>query len=493
MPVHSDLTPHFTIEDGQYFTIYGPLFYNHALNFPGAGALECRGSLTSLLQVRKPEIMGYHDKLFTSQGGAIRNLRVPLHKLRLHLVSHFDCDDVDTAHMRWLLAPHIKRRLRLTTHADYVDKGLEPDEKGYVTFKMKNGEHLPAGKKRGICDVGTLRTNLTGFVIDNLKDALAVPFEYNGCVYRFIKTADRDGISGLFNEVIHGGRDIYAVHGDDSIGSFECLDGRINFNADISKCDGSHGRSVVYKLRSMLSKILAGTGHLEYVNYAFDILSKDLHFANPKNRKQYVKYRFTQPRLYSGSVLTTLLNSFANFLIGLHVQSQPKVLKADFAAHFSRCAAEVGYIVTIQMCEAPEHLQFLKMSPHQTLTGKFVAVNNLGSCLKSFGIFNGDLPGRGDLVERARKHNFEVVLGRVDWGNHIIAQAFVTCVQRMTRVHHGADMLNKSDEIRIESLCIRYGCQVDDFIELAALIRQATVGSIVVHPLVDIMYAVDYG
>lgn len=492
MHIYPDLTPQFTHQDGFYYTLFGPVFYHSDLHFPGSGALESRAGLTSLLQTRKPEIHGFHDRLFDNQPRTIRRLRTPLHKLMCHLRDHYKEIDLDLLHMQWLTQPHVKRRLRISAHAEYIDKGLEPDDRGYVQFKLKNGETLPAGKKRGIVDIGLLRTNLTGFIIDGLKDAFANPFRFGDCTYRFYKTADRGDISGLFRTLVDSDENIFAFHGDDSVGRYRCVDGFVYFNADISKCDGSHGVALVRKLHKLLRRVLAGTSQEPYLDYSFELLNRALLYSNPKDSKQKVQYEFSNPRLYSGSVLTTIMNSFANLLIGLNFNGTV-VTKQQFRETFIAKAEEAGYIVTVTMCNQPEDLQFLKMSPICDVHGEYHAVNNLGSCLKNFGLIPGDLPGRGQIEDRARKHVFGVVQGRVDWGNHAVARAFVVCVERMMRVEHRVDILNTTILLDDLSLCRRYGCTPDEMYDLCHLIARSDLGYIVHHHLIDVIYNIDYG
>lgn len=492
--VYDDKTPRFTITDNTYYTLYGPLFYNEDLQYPGSGPLELRAGLTSLLQVRKPEFPGFHGELFSSQRNIHRRFRPSLHKLLKHMKLHYDTSSVDAEHTAWLLQLHPKRRLRINAHTEYIRSGGLVIEKGYVSFKLKNGELLPAGKKRGIVDIGLLTTNLTGFIVDNIKAAFAVPFTINNCEFHFIKTAEVSNVKQLYDRIMTSDKPVFGLHGDDSVGCYDCTDGRIFFNADISKCDGSHGAPVITTLHALLSKLVQDTGLGPYLDRAFAALSLDLKYANPKNRSENIKYRFKQPRLFSGSVLTTITNSFANLLIGLAVSLGGQVTKAQFKDHFEACARSVGYIVTIHCCACVEEMQFLKMSPVKTVNGNFVPIMNLGAWIKNFGVFKGDLPGRGDVYKRSTNLIKDIVVSRRHWGNHQLSWAFTAMVDRMTPVLHGADMSPTGDQIDLDSLLARYNhYDRDSFLQFCDMVATATIGCVVNHPFTRIAFAIDYG
>jgi len=105
--------------------------------------------------------------------------------------------------------------------------------------------------------------------------------------------------------------------------------------------------------------------------------------------------------LFSGSVLTTLVNNVANLLIARSVYERRCTTCAEIVA----AAADVGYVVTMDECDKFENMQFLKHSPFVNDDGVVLPFVNLGVLLRSLGQCNGDLPGtrNDDLRSRAQK------------------------------------------------------------------------------------------
>lgn len=114
------------------------------------------------------------------------------------------------------------------------------------------------------------------------------------------------------------------------------------------------------------------------------------------NKRHCVLLKPKEYYLQSGITATTLLNTTAWFACFLHFTDN----YSPFMDIIKLCS-DVGYTVTIDHCEIPEDIQFLKMSPVENIHGEYYAVLNLGVILRASGVSRGDLPGKGPIAQRA--------------------------------------------------------------------------------------------
>lgn len=108
--------------------------------------------------------------------------------------------------------------------------------------------------------------------------------------------------------------------------------------------------------------------------------------------------------LLSGSVLTTAINTLANFLIFLSICiNKPKTDEECL-----RAVEKSGYVVTMgaNLYGKPGLWQFLKYSPVWTAVHGCVPVLNMGPWIRRVGNIIGDYPGRSDMtvMDRADSH-----------------------------------------------------------------------------------------
>jgi len=376
-----------------------------------------------------------------------------------------------------------------------------------IGYKLKRHETLVAGKQRGIGDLGVERTQETAFCIPNFKDAWSVPYVtglYEGV---FVSTPDKTVLADVFNDLWSSDKNIFVYFSDDSCFGCNCLDGRLVFNADIKKCDNSHFDPIFEMLFELLAYDMRGVpvscyGSLEK---AFAFLRENPTMRNTKMFKEKIQYIFNSARLYSGSVLTTLINNFANWLIFMHLKKlipdPSKVTKAYMMKMYVKAGEQAGYCTKVQICNCVEDMQFLKHSA-SIIDGEFVPWMNLGTWYRMFGTFVGDLPGRGDIKSRAESFVSDVVISRENWGNHDVNLSFRHLVKRsnirMTGNAYREAMTVKSigvtgKWINVESLARRYGLTTTDIFELCELTRQSDVFSWVSHSALEVIYKKDYG
>lgn len=117
-----------------------------------------------------------------------------------------------------------------------------------------------------------------------------------------------------------------------------------------------------------------------------------------------VKLRSTCPVLYSGSTLTTFINNLASALICESIA----LSDINCISDIEQAALRVGYKVSIDACNRPCDLQFLKHSPAGVTMFPLL---NVGVLLRASGFCRGDLPGRGDLEKRASRQQAMLLNG----------------------------------------------------------------------------------
>jgi hypothetical protein len=247
--------------------------------------------------------------------------------------------------------------------------------------------------------------SLQGFVLtDILKQAQsATPFLYRGGLIRVVKKTKIEALDSVFHELITcPGRYVFVCFSDDS-----CLAIRINgqihrFNCDISKCDASHRHPLFISFRSLFPPRL----HRD-VDVLLEQTLAPIKIRCPGTRHRVV----IQPDDYilpSGSTLTTAINNLASMTIGMAIADADITCAADII----RASARAGYILTLDICEIVEDLQFLKHSPvfaHNF--GDYRAVMNPAVLFRCIGRCRGDLPPSRDFPSAAAAFNKALLNG----------------------------------------------------------------------------------
>jgi hypothetical protein len=386
--------------------------------------------------------------------------------------------------------------------------GNSADDHKPVGFKLKPGELLAPGKKRGIGDLGCLRTDATAYVMEDIKNAWSVPFVTRNLTATYVKRSSDTDLRQTFESLITPIGIQFYYHSDDSCVAAFCKDGLFMGNGDVKQCDGSHRTPMFESLERLLTRQSAvDTPQSHAIRRAFKYLRSPMEFRNRNHRREKVQYKYTHTRLYSGSVLTTTVNNYANLLIamclGKLVPDPMRITREQFRRAYEEAGIMAGYQLKMQVCEHAEELQFLKHSYCPINRGVYM---NLGTWFRGFGTFTGDLPGTGAYAERARVFVSEVVRGRTTWGNHIISKGMSNLIlnRRMTEneKHRYAGFLTDDQEkfigslpstIDISTLSRRYKCTPCELVTLGRVLSRLDVFHVCTDPLVQRFYDTDYG
>jgi hypothetical protein len=444
-------------------------------------------------------------------------------QIRERVVRSIDIEDVEAKRHAWAHAPHPKKKERTSALDKHSRDGMfhtNPWGKQYVTYKCKPGEILAIGKPlRATGDLGVEKALQAGYITDLVKDAFVQPYIVGSARACFVKSAHMDKICQELKRLMFPEMDIeFVYHSDDSCVTFRCRDGNITMNLDISKCDGSNFDPVFETLRWIMNHPVWQAD----LGACFDALKLPFRVKDPHNPHRWVEYRTVTDlhalsrlqelfpdvdvpdevlklqnyTLYSGTVLTTLINNVANMLIFLSFVEgfSADMTRSEVISKIPEWAERAGFIVRVDVCDGFWDLQFLKCTPVDSDCSA-VAVN-LGTWLKGFGRCHGDLPGTKEqaLDTRARIYNSSLVVGRQHWGTCDFTRAFQHLIQGVSckvedKLYEALSAVEHSDEVWIR----RYRVPEALYREAVAYIRDSEVGVALAHPVYDAIMAKDYG
>lgn len=371
-------------------------------------------ALRRLTGCRRPDIPGEEERLQRNQAAHLTTMGIEFQQLQNMYSPYF----LDYMGMRAEAAahhadPHPKKELRVRAYKELVDSGQISarywgrviDGVLRVQGKLKLEEYAKPGKKpRMIVDLG-VAASLQGFrLTEFLKTAQsAEPFYYNGGVIQFIKDPSPDTLRTVFKELISPSRRFYYCYfSDDACFSAHTPHGVFRANLDIASCDASHTAPLFERLVGLIP---------EHARDDMRVLVEQCRAAlvvrSVENHRNKVVLRPRTPRLYSGATITTAINNLANISIAVAIARLPVINPESV-----RLAAErAGYIVTVDVAERIEQLQFLKHSPIKGNDGEWHPLLNLGVILRLSGTCRRDLPGKGDIRERARQFQSALLQG----------------------------------------------------------------------------------
>lgn len=304
--------------------------------------------------------------------------------------------------------PHPKKRLRMRAWEELTSilgvEALHVMDRLWLTevlYKMKKDEVAKVGKwARMIGDLG-VGASLQGFgCTDILKKMLCAPVdgklyhEYKGFRIYVAKNPTLLLMTEIFEELINPTAvGTFAIFSDDACCAMRVDEKIVYGNLDISGCDSSHGPRAFYGMVEVVPEELKEDFLVCVDQCRLKIRIMDKGTKKSKKRV-YMKQKWGEPVLYSGSTLTTVINGCANFNIAMQViDDYHRGLVTDKNG-IQVSAMRVGYYVTYTEANHPSELQFLKHSPMMNDEGEWVPMLNIGVLFRSSGTWKGDVPGR---------------------------------------------------------------------------------------------------
>jgi len=400
--------------------------------------------------------------------------------------------------------PHPKKVLREVAWAELQEGSHKCINSSHhlwlhnVTYKMKKDEIAKPGKyPRMIGDLG-VAASLQGFRATYLlKKAMAAgPMQYRSATFLFVATPEATTLESVFSQLINPPTKYYFVFfSDDACISVRTPTGVHCFNMDIKWCDASHGPGIFQAL----------------IDISPDNLKKDvitlveqcklpIVVFDQNDRSRRVKLRPRNPRLYSGSTITTFINNLANILILKTIVDEQAVT----AKQIVDAATHTGYAVTLEPCKVIQDIQFLKHSPVVDTTGRLRAMLNLGVMFRSFGICKGDLPGSGDWRLRASTFCYAVLQGMYPRVSFRMRDLLLTNLKIdlkllpkmqdkvFLEMHQGC-VPDQEYTVLEEQLAIRYRLSSHEVALMTELFGNLTVGQAIGHEVFGRVLQKDYG
>lgn len=387
---------------------------------------------------------------------------------------------------------HPKFRLRKETLSTLLESGFDPltYEITHVTAKEKV-EWAKYGKfMRQIVDLTCEGSLLGGAMAKDIKGCFDCSIKW--C---FVGTPSLSVLQKVFKELCETTSIYYAFFSDDSCIGLRCSDGHFLANMDIKCADGSAGDEI---FRSLL-RVTTGTQFHEIMKKCVDQCRKPLRLSNPFfNHYMYAKP--VRPILYSGSVLTTLVNNFGNLLIYSVIQDWLNSLNrlptyAEVVDNIPRLAKLAGYNVTLDICRDSYDLQLLKFSPG---TYDYNPYLNLGPILRSIGSSDGDLPGKLSN-ELCDDRDRDIVAGLVHAGDHFLTECLRELFPTRGKVYNKMYVLSNLIDCSLgraideEFICKRYNISKGEITDFVQQLRKLKVGYSLDHKVSRNIYTKDYG
>lgn len=489
--------------DQAYRTRFGPSIYHPGIIY-GSCDINLSYAIERLTCARFPpaaELLVYPGLSFETylrgnQVAAI-NLAVELAEYLSNVWSEVvvDLEDAQSVAEALVQLPHPKRILRLQSFLGMVEDGSLGDKvwKRGVTGKVKRDEWGKPGKyPRLINDLKTEASLQGAWVTHLLKDAIAgLDFETESLSARFVKQPGFASLSSAFEFLLNPTKRVsFIAFSDDSCVSIRDDFGVVRtYNMDISSCDTSHTAELFLFCSSQLS------GESKTV---FDALisqcSQSLTLRGSENERVSLTPR--GPVLFSGTTLTTIINTVANFLIALSIDKR----RATTAEEVVEAARLCGYVVTLEYCATHHEVQFLKYSP-ALVDGKYIPWLNLGVLLRVLGTCRGDLPGRNtsSISDRAFRFQSSLVQAFKHSGVCSLLSAlldryhteYVECeLPFLVEEFVGAGFVYMISD---DEVCQRYGFPTHALEELTQMLLTASFGDVVRSYASDIILSKDYG
>lgn len=420
-------------------------------------------------------------------------------------VSYNNMPEDAVAIERFVDQPHPKKEMRRSALRTIRETG------GYygtcwmdkVDYKVKKAELAKPGKyPRGIGDLTAPGSIRGGFLIDAVKDAFVQGHDTGRLFFEFVKSPVMEKLEQVFNRLTSANENYFVYHSDDSTMSFAGAERSRQFDVDIKSCDGSH-MDVIFEL---LKSMMMCEQYEESIEAIFQQCKKDCEVFNPFTRKEKIKLRPVGYVLYSGSVLTTVINDIANSLIALRVayyleRGEHGLEGGDLV---EQAAFDVGYLVTCVEAKEVEDIQFLKHSPVLNCNGELKPVLNLGVILRTFGQCDGDLPGRtrDGIAYRSLMFNTQLVQSYKHAGDSSLLEVLrelypkteIAKRFRTTKIQKRSESSGgyTSGKLSDDSLLRRYGISGPEWRQFLQAIKDSDVCSCIVGDVVHKVLDKDY-
>jgi hypothetical protein len=461
-------------------------------------------ALWRLFCAREPTIPGNHQLLYQNQRTFIRQNKNLFSDYFFQVRNSFEdylggCLEALIHHAD----KHDKVALRVAAWEDLAQLGLQGiiDHPWTLVpeLKMKLEEYAKPNKRgRIICDLGPMAALAGIMFAETMKAGMAqAPYVTpdRDCEVRFVKSPKQAALRSAFKFLIDCPRRVCAIVFSDDI----CIAIRrghtiLRYNIDISNCDNSHTLDLFTLLQDMVPPQFAPD--VSRLIQQCRVRMKILHPLYPFDKTKRIVIEPLGCQLRSGSTITTLINVLASTLIVVAIHNANACTPEEVRV----AARAAGYIITVETCEVWHQYQFLKHSPVLDVNGEVQALLNFGVLLRASGTCKGDLPGRGDVLRRAVKHQRSLINAAYPMARTSLRRAMMSSVGDGS-VYSVSDFKHKvardPDDVVFHvsdyEAYKRYQMPMGLVDEMLYLLSKQTFGDEVACPAIDRILRVDYG
>lgn len=461
-----------------YRTIYGYSFAHGGHIFANTPdtLIQATRRITS---VREPTIPGYEEAY------QLRNRQVAT-----HYAQFFD-RPVYTDGMRehldeFVPLPHSKRKLRISSH----DKMLADGSIGLkvwtpeIAVKLKLDE-MAKPKKYGrvICDCTTSGSLHGAMIAAECKKTMQMePFVYkNGLFYAELYPNIEHILYLMTTWTAHI---MWIAFSDDGYSRFDNTTKTPgDYKVDINTADVSSTRPLFIKFMAKIFKITE-----EYCDSLVGIIMAQWRLRNPWDYKDFIVLEPLDLVLPTGHPWTTLVHTCAQLLMFCCCVDFNSIDAIEFS----------GYACTVDRCLTFHDAQFLKMSPCLDINDEWVLTINLGVILRASGTCRGDLPGKGDIEERAKRFQSGIMNGFKTFGWHpcmnpLIPYPFEEAIVLTSSVYSQISIAPTTPPILSDDYFSRYNLNSAEIDAFKEGIAQSGFGTVLYLSAIDKIMAIDYG
>lgn len=398
-------------------------------------------------------------------------------------------DDLLIGSIRYALAPHPKKRLRIQALKDLLNFNLlnHPTYTDKVEVKLKMDDYGKPGKNpRMIGDISVVGSLLGGFLVKYIKGILD---SYSGNL-KFVTVGSQQVLIDSVRFVQRGGKVFYS---DDLVMGHVCEDGVYFGEADIKSADCSHGP---YTERFLCYLFSDHPDFVELISRCYAQFHLPFYIRSPhSSRKAW--FDVFRKILFSGSVLTWLENCLAWVHIFEYFYLDPPTRVNQVEHKLHQAAYNAGYLIsTVNCTNNLPRMTFLKHSFH--IDGEDIRPYlNLGVIFRTIGTCKGDLPGKKKqgLANRAYKFNCSLITQLKHEGNHLVMFMFRDMFPEKveTDLLHSLIYSGTSYDIPVETIMLRYDATYNEIAEFIFEYSRSGFGDCYRSAFTDKVMSVDYG
>jgi len=435
------------------------------------------GSIAASTRDEEDVLIFNQEQFFTQNKLFLR--RLDLIKLEFErIVLDMNCYD---EFYNYIHAPHKLRKQRIQAFERLISDGrlLHKTFVDVVIGKLKLIEWAkPAKYPRLINDFTIVGSLLGGFVAKLVKQAMSNKISEDNFSTHFIASPQKEALHDAFHSLHFLQNELTFVYYSDDA-SFSDKNGK--WNMDIKSCDRSNHKPVFDALQFI-------TGNSEFSHYMKRTIKQCTLPIKVKRDGVKVRLKPTEPTLYSGSVLTTIINNLANLAIACSIFSNNDISVKD-------ASMKAGYLVTLEECKIPEDVQFLKHS-YSLINGSITPWLNLGVVMRFIGNCKYDLGQRGSIEKRAKDFNYSLIEAIQHGGSNEVVKAY-------RQIFSGGKLVNidahkpyfdfSGCDIDTNYIIRRYKCTENHVQEFISLIKQSGFGDQISCYFTRVVMSKDYG